>query len=198
MSVEHKNIESMLVSSEPYIYETEINGLLVVSRPYNFDQRGSFQEMVRVPDISFVLGNVDIKQSQVSISNSGVLRGIHAENHLKIITPLSGKYFQVFVDLRVNSPTFKKWIGIDVDNTEARRLSTFVVSPGIGNAFYVYEGPLTYNYMTTSLYDPKQSGRGVKYDDPEIGILWPTANPTISERDLLMPSLKEYQEKFQV
>src|SRR5260221_6417383 len=87
------------LKSEPYIRRTNIDGFFLVKRPRFFDDRGSFQEIVRVPDIEEAMGHqVRIMQTQGSFSLQNVLRGIHAENQIKLITPQNGRILAVIVD----------------------------------------------------------------------------------------------------
>lgn len=184
---------------EPFIRETEISGLLIIRRPRFADERGSFQEEFRIPDIEKVIGRkVEIRQTQISDSEPRVLRGIHAEPQDKIITPLTGKLLAVIVDLRPDSRTFKKWIMLDIDNTVNLERITLFVPEGLGNAFYVYpDSPkVLYQYAVTKTYDSKTAGMGVRFNDESLGIPWPDMDPKISDRDRQLPTLEEFLQKF--
>jgi len=187
-------------NEEPYIYKTEIEGFYIIRRPKFGDDRGSFQEHFRIPDIEKALGHeVKIMQSQTSTSQPNVLRGIHAEDQVKIITPLTGKIMVAIVDLRPDSKTFKKHIAFDIDNTDlSARFTTICLERGLANSFYVYPDSerLIYTYSVSGIYDPKNNGRGVKYDDPTLNVEWPTNSPIVSDRDRQMPNLEDFVEKF--
>lgn len=191
------NVASLTSASEPYIIKTPIEGLLIIKRPRYADFRGSFQELCRVPDLNKATKGTKIAQSQISISKNNVLRGIHAEPRDKIITPIVGKMLSVIVDLRKDSATFKKWIGFEFDNSSVDTpYTTMLVPNGCGNSFLVTGEDLIYHYTYSSVYDPKWSGMGVRYNDPDLAIDWPIKEPILSDRDKNMPSLQEFIEKY--
>lgn len=198
------SVNSLKVDKEPYIISFPIKGVLLIKRPQYADDRGSFQELFRIPDIGKAFKKTQILQSQISISKLNVLRGIHAEPRDKVITPIVGRMAAVIVDLRVDSPTFQKWIRFEFDNTSPNiPYTTLFVPAGCGNSLCVYQkrgdagdGTLIYYYTYSSVYDPKWAGAGVKYDEPKLDIKWPIKNPVVSDRDKNLPSLKEFIEKF--
>ena len=207
----HKNmlgktisVNSLKVDKEPYIIASSIKGVLLVKRPCYADFRGSFQELYRIPDIAKSFKKTQILQSQISISKLNVLRGIHAEPRDKVITPIVGRIAAVIVDLRIKSPTYKKWIRFEFDNTSSETPHTTLFVPaGCGNSLCVYrkandpgDGTLIYHYTYSSVYDPSWAGSGVKYNEPQLNIKWPIKNPILSDRDKNLPFLKEFVEKY--
>lgn len=204
MICETVNVNELKAESEPYIIKTPINGVFLIKRPRYEDFRGSFQELARIPDISEYFQKTQIDQSQISVSKVNVLRGIHAEPRDKIITPIMGRLAAVVVDLRVHSKTFKKWIRFDFDNTNlGNEFTTLFVPSGCGNSLCVHkkeadsgDGKIIYHYTYSSVYDPKWSGMGVKYNDPQLDISWPINNPLISDRDKELPLLDEFVKKY--
>ncbi len=198
------SVNSLVEDKEPYIIPSSIDGVLIIKRPQYSDFRGSFQELCRIPDIAKSFKKTKILQSQISISKLNVLRGIHAEPRDKIITPIVGRMAAVVVDLRTKSPTYKKWIRFEFDNTSPNiPYTTLFVPEGCGNSLCVYrkrgdtgDSTLIYYYTYSSVYDPAWAGSGVKYNEPELNIIWPIKNPILSERDKSLPSLKEFVEKY--
>ncbi len=195
-------VNEMEVGWEPFIVEQSIKGLFLIRRPFYKDNRGSFQEIVRIPDLEKKVGReINFQQSQLSISRPGVIRGIHVEPQDKLVTPLTGHMYSVVVDVRPNSSTFKKWMMFRFDNTssEISKTSLFI-SKGLGNSICVpYESPqeVLYYYSVTEVYNPATAGRGIRYDDTELNIPWPIKNPIISkDRDTSLPSFSEFIERY--
>lgn len=194
------NANELIMESEPYIYQTSIPGLLVINRPFFHDSRGSFHEKYRVPDIEAYLRRpVILKQSQVSASSPGVLRGIHVEQQDKLISVLEGKVLAVFVDTRRDSATFGKFLMTSID-ADSGRTPTIFLPEGVGNSFYSYEehtNQVLYAYSVTGVYNPTDAGRGIYFDDPTLNIPWPNMSPTRSVRDMNgLCSWNEFLEKF--
>ena len=199
------NASEIDLGKEPFILDTEIKDLLLIRRPRYQDDRGAFQEHVRIPDIEErICRKVKILQEQHSYTRPGVLRGIHAEPQDKIITPLTGRMVSVVVDLRVESDTFGEWIMIKFDNNfETNQTTTLFVPEGMGNSFCVFtkdgdtgNGTVIYNYAVTGVYNSKEAGMGIRYDDPKLAISWPIPSPQVSERDLNLPSFDEFVRKY--
>ncbi|HSX49119.1 MAG TPA: dTDP-4-dehydrorhamnose 3,5-epimerase [Candidatus Saccharimonadales bacterium] len=194
---ERINTKEVVLGREPYICETGIKGLLLVKRPRFYDARGSFQENYRTQDLENALGyRIQIVQSQLSFSKPNVLRGIHAENQTKVITPITGKILSVVVDLRKGSETFGQYVMFDIDNDcDDNQLTTLCIARGLGNSLYVYpdSGLVRYMYSVTSLYNPKNDKMGVWFNDPFFEIPWPIEdNAILSEKDKNLPSLATF------
>lgn len=198
------DVSALKLSEEPYIKACKIQGVYLIARPRYADYRGSFQELFRTPDIKKLFRKTDILQAQISVSKVGVLRGIHAEPRDKVITPIVGRMSAIIVDLRTDSPTYKKSVRFDFDNTDIETpYTTLFVPSGCGNSFCVYkekndkgDGTLIYYYTYSKVYDPKWADSGVKYDDPDLGVKWPIKDPIVSDRDKSLPSLKDFVKKY--
>jgi len=182
---------------EPYIKRGNLKDLLLISRPYFLDQRGSFQESYRISDIKSITG-IEFKgvQSSISVMLPNTIKGIHCERQHKILTPLSGVFIFVEVDLRKDSETFKQWTAIMIDANEGRKHSLFVPK-GVGNSMCILDSGkesdiAVLNYTVSSNYDSKEVERVVRYDDPELAIPWPIKEPIVSKRDLNGYNLEEY------
>ena len=135
--------------------------------------------------------NFDFVQDSHSHSHHGVLRGLHYQINPaqgKLVRVLHGQVFDVAVDLRRSSPFFGQWIGHELSAENARMLW---IPPGFGHGFLVLSDGADFLYKTSAQYAP-QWERGIRWDDPDIGINWPAENlPTLSERDQLLPFLKD-------
>lgn len=152
--------------------ETSIEGVVVVDVKSYPDDRGYFMETYKKPD--FVAGgiNVDFVQDNQSASTKGVLRGLHFQiNHpqSKLVRVVSGKVFDVAVDLRDGSPTYGKWEGI-VLSAENRR--QFFIPRGFAHGFLVLSDYAEFCYKCDDVYHPNDEG-GLMWNDPAIGIEWP-------------------------
>jgi len=195
-------VSKMEIGGEPFIVESSLKELYLIRRPFYMDNRGSFQEVVRIPDLKKTVGcEISFQQTQISVSKPGVIRGIHVEPQDKLVTPLTGHMYSVVVDVRPNSPTFKKWVMFRFDNTSSDIPKTSLFIPrGLGNSICVpYESPqeVLYYYSVTEVYNPATAGRGIRYDDAELDIPWPIKNPIISQnRDASLPSFSEFIEKY--
>lgn len=191
---------------EPYIFRTEIDGVVIFQRPFIGDDRGSFQEGFRIDHVSEELGHpIEIKQFQRSVTRSGWLRGIHCEPMVKIITPERVQdvtLYCVVVDLRTDSPTFKDWVMIKFGEIDEKSpIQTFVVPEGCGNSFCVVpdeanEGFVEYLYSQTKIYNPSLVNCGIRWDDPTLNIPWPIQNPQVSTRDTNLQSLEGFLDTY--
>lgn len=129
----------------------------------------------------------------MSKSHKGSLRGIHFSlsqtGQGKLVTCSSGAIWEVIVDLRSNSPTFKKWIGINLD---ASMGTSIVVSEGLGHGFLAIEENSIVTYLLTSPYSPLEEF-GINPMDPELDIKWPKEDYILSKKDQEAPSLSALQ-----
>lgn len=152
--------------------ETSIKGVIVVDVKSYDDNRGYFMETYKKPD--FVAGGIDVDfvQDNQSASTKGVLRGLHFQiNHpqSKLVRVVSGKVFDVAVDLRDGSPTYGKWEGV-VLSAENRR--QFFIPRGFAHGFLVLSDYAEFCYKCDDVYHPNDEG-GLMWNDPAIGIEWP-------------------------
>jgi dTDP-4-dehydrorhamnose 3,5-epimerase len=101
----------------------------------------------------------------------------------------SGRVFDVAVDLRQSSKSFKKWVGVELSADNKRMLW---VPPGFGHGFLTLEEGTEFLYKCTALYDPS-CDRNIRWDDPDIGIIWPLDDqpPKVSAKDLAAPLLRD-------
>lgn len=171
----------------------EIEGLVVVEPEVHEDERGFFFEVYRA-DRFREAGLPDrFVQDNHSGSGPGVIRGLHfQEPHAqgKLLRSLRGAVFDVAVDVRVGSPTFARWVGVELSENN-RRL--FWVPPGFAHGFAVLSDGAEIAYKCTEVYHP-EAERVLAWDDPEVGIDWPTASPVLSERDAAGRSLRSLRE----
>jgi dTDP-4-dehydrorhamnose 3,5-epimerase len=155
------------------------------------DIRGSFARTFCVDEFRSQGLATDFQQHSVSRSfRKGTLRGMHfqTEPHaeVKLVRCLSGSVFDVIIDLRPASPTFRQWRGFELSEDNELQL---YIPKGFAHGFQTLSDNAQVNYLISELYAPAAAS-GVRHDDPAFGIKWPLPVTTISEKDLLWPNFK--------
>jgi len=169
-----------------------IPGAYLVTPAAHVDDRGEFYEWYR-PDLLAEATGADwcVQQANVSQSRQGALRGIHFADvppgQAKYVTCVQGRVADVVVDIRVGSPTFGRWIPIELD---ARRKSAVLISEGLGHGFQALTEDATVMYLLSHRYEPGIE-HGVNPLCPTLAIRWPIPDPVLSDKDRLAPSLNE-------
>jgi len=165
--------------------ETPIKGLIIIEPQVFEDERGFFMETYNYKEFKELGLDVVFVQDNHSRSKKRVLRGLHYQkNHPqgKMIRVISGKIFDVAVDLRKDSETFLKWYGIELSEENKRQ---FYIPPGFAHGFLTLSDEAEVLYKTTDYYHPEDEG-GIIWNDPEVGIKWPLEGieeVIISEKD---------------
>jgi len=175
----------------PFVFKkTLIDGLVIV-RPQIFqDGRGFFMETYKKSDFINNGINVNFVQDNHSKSSKGVLRGLHFQKGMhaqgKLVRVIAGSVWDVAVDLRPDSITFKKWFGIELrpDNGEM-----LYIPPGFAHGFVTLEDKTEFFYKCTSEYN-YDNDSGIRWDDPEIAIDWPMTEVSVSAKDEGLSYLK--------
>lgn len=153
---------------------TDIDGLLIIEPRVFGDDRGFFLESWNRSLFAQMGLDLDFVQDNHSRSACGVLRGLHYQQpnpQGKLVRVVTGRAWDVAVDLRANSPTYGRWLGVEL-SAQNRRM--FWVPPGFAHGFVSLEDGTDFLYKCTALYDPA-SEHSLKWDDPAIGIEWPIA-----------------------
>jgi dTDP-4-dehydrorhamnose 3,5-epimerase len=170
---------------------TRLAGTVLLEPAVFGDHRGFFAETFRADAWAEAGVDAAFVQDNHSRSVRGTLRGIHfqtAPGQAKLVRCARGSIFDVVVDLRRGSPTFGAWEGFVLDDASMRQL---FVPVGFGHGFCVTSEIADVAYKCTSYYDPATES-GIAYDDPAIGIDWPTdVQPIVSERDATAPRLAD-------
>lgn len=169
-----------------------LSGAFVVDIEPRGDERGFFSRVFCEKEFS--AHGLETKYVQINNSVSahpGTLRGMHYQlpnsAEVKLVRCVCGALFDVIVDLRPHSPTFKKWVGLDLSSKNRRMV---YVPRGFAHGFITTEPQTEVFYLASAFYDP-QAERGVRYDDPAIGIQWPVQVREISKKDSQWPDLQE-------
>jgi dTDP-4-dehydrorhamnose 3,5-epimerase len=167
---------------------TGIEDLALVEPDVHGDERGFLVETFRKQELADLGIDADFVQDNHSRSRGPVLRGIHLQKgQAKLVRCPRGRIWDVAVDLRPDSPTYRRWEGHELDGEAHRQL---FVPAGFGHGFCLLTEEADVLYRLSSYYDPELE-MGVAWNDPEIGIEWPIEEPMLSERDRNAPSLAE-------
>jgi dTDP-4-dehydrorhamnose 3,5-epimerase len=163
------------------------------------DERGYFSEIFRRDSFAERAPDVEFVQDNQSLSvRTGTIRGLHFQSHPaaqgKLVRCLAGSLFDVAVDLRVDSPTYARWISLILSPEHNNQLW---VPPGFGHGFCTLEPNSVISYRVTSYYSAEHD-KGVAWDDPQIGIDWPAIadRETLSAKDRTQPALAELPSYF--
>ena len=168
------------------IIEAEIPGVLVIEPDVLTDSRGFFLETYHAEKYRQCGMEGPFVQDNHSQSVGGTLRGLHLQlRHMqaKLIRVIEGEVFDVAVDVRRGSPTFGRWVAV---NLSAINFKQCYVPPGFAHGFCVVSAVAQVEYKCTGLYDPA-SEIGIAWDDPGLAIPWPVRDPILSDRDRRNP-----------
>lgn len=176
------------------IETTAIDGVLVLQPKVFGDARGFFLESFNQRVFDEAVGRrVDFVQDNHSRSARGVLRGLHFQKgdkaQGKLVRVAAGAVFDVAVDIRRGSPTFGRWVGVELSADNHRQLW---VPPGLAHGFLVTSESADFLYKTTEYYAPQDEG-AVRWNDPDLGIAWPELGeaPRLSAKDAVAPLLRD-------
>jgi len=173
------------------VLETPLPGVLILEPKVFGDARGFFLESWNKLTFAKLGLEADFVQDNHSRSARGVLRGLHYqvnEPQGKLVRVVSGSVFDVAVDLRKSSPHFGQWVGYELSAENQRMMW---IPPGFAHGFLVLSDSADFLYKTTTYYAP-QWDRGIRWDDPQIGVAWPLDGvPVLSAKDQVQPLLKD-------
>jgi dTDP-4-dehydrorhamnose 3,5-epimerase len=176
------------------LVRTPLDGLVVVEIDYFQDERGFLIESWQKQDFAKAGLDLEFVQDNHSRSKYGVLRGLHYQDMTapigKLVRCTLGAIFDVGVDLRVDSPTFGRWFGVELTADNKKQL---YVPVGFAHGFATLSEFADVQYKQTGFYTPSAEG-AVAWNDPDLGIAWPIKDPILSKRDQDGISLKEYLE----
>ena len=171
---------------------TAIEDVVIIEPAVFGDDRGFFMESWNAARFAEAGINAAFVQDNHSRSARGVLRGLHYQVNQpqgKLVRVAAGRVFDAVVDLRAASPSFGKWVGVELSADNKRMLW---VPPGLGHGFLTLEDGTDFLYKCTEYYSPKDE-RSIRWDDPTIGIAWPLdgMTPRLSAKDEAGRSLSE-------
>jgi dTDP-4-dehydrorhamnose 3,5-epimerase len=167
---------------------TEIEEVALIEPTVHPDDRGFLVETFRAAAMPELGIEADFVQDNQSRSKGPVLRGVHLQRgQAKLVRCPRGRIWDVAVDLRPDSATYRRWEGHELDDEHHRQL---FIPEGFGHGFCLLSEEADVAYRLSSYYDPELES-GVAWDDPELAIEWPISNPVLSERDRGAPKLSE-------
>jgi dTDP-4-dehydrorhamnose 3,5-epimerase len=179
------------------VVSTAIPGVVIIEPKVHQDGRGFFLETYHAERYREHGIAGPFVQDNHSRSVAGTVRGLHLQlRHPqgKLIRVIEGEIFDVAVDVRRNSPTFGRWVGINLSADNFRQV---YVSPGFAHGFAVVSPTAQVEYKCTDIYDPA-SEVGIAWNDPALAIAWPVSDPTLSPRDARHPSLATLTDKLPI
>ncbi len=184
------------------IENLEIEGVFTVEPTVFGDERGYFMETYNEND--FKAEGIDLKfvQDNQSRSHRGVLRGLHfqyTQPQGKLVRVIKGEVYDVAVDLRSDSPTYGKWLGVTLSEENKKQL---FIPKGFAHGFLVLSDIAEFVYKCTDFYNPDDEG-GIQWNDPDIAIDWPIEdigldNLVFSEKDQGWKRLKDTPVDFKM
>lgn len=172
----------------PKIEETTLPGVLVITARMFGDARGRFLESWRSDAYAEAGVGRDFLQDNVSVSVRDTIRGLHFQHPKaqgKLISVLHGTVLDVAVDIRRDSPSFGRWVGVELSEQNGKQLW---IPPGFAHGFAVLSDAATLLYKCTAYYAPEHE-HVLRWDDPTVAIDWPIASPILSVRDTSAPLL---------
>jgi len=174
-----------------HVTRCELEGLLIIEPKVFGDSRGYFLESWNQKKYAELGISASFVQDNISVSRRGTLRGLHFQNPFaqgKLVSVLQGEVFDVAVDIRRDSPTFRRWEGTRLSSDNRRQ---FYIPPGFAHGFQVLSETAMFHYKCTEFYSPADE-LAIRWNDPEIGIVWPLGDqPALSAKDTMAPLLKE-------
>ncbi len=169
----------------------DIAGVVLVTPRVFEDARGWFMESYSEREFATQGISVHFVQDNHSQSKKGVLRGLHFQKNPhaqdKLVRIIRGEVLDVVVDLRVGSPTYRKWIGVPLSETNRNIL---FIPKGCAHGFVTRSDHAELEYKVSDFYDAACDG-GIAWNDPEIGVDWGITDPVLSEKDAALPTLKD-------
>ena len=178
------------------VIKTKIEGLLIINPKVFGDVRGYFFESYN--DSVFKEHGIDVEfiQDNQSLSNSGVLRGLHFQappyDQGKLVRVITGAVLDVAVDIRKNSTTYGEHIAIELSEDNK---TMFYIPPGFAHGFLTLKDSTIFSYKCTNLYNKSSEGT-VLWNDSDLNINWNISNPVLSEKDLVGTIFKDFSSPF--
>ena len=172
------------------VIETQLAGVLIIEPKVFGDHRGFFLETFQLERYRDAGIGLPFVQDNHSRSQRGVLRGLHFQRTRpqgKLVSVSRGAVYDVAVDINPDSPTCGQYVGVELNDENHRQLW---VPPGYAHGFCVLSEVADFQYKCTDYYQPEDEG-GLLWNDPDVGIPWPVAEPQLSAKDQLNPRLRD-------
>jgi len=178
------------------VIETKLKGVVVLKPKVFEDARGYFFESYNANLFKAAGLDLNFVQDNQSLSQKGVLRGLHFQNNPwaqgKLVRVIKGSVFDVAVDIRKSSATYGQWFGLELNE---KNKTMMYIPAGFAHGFATLEDDTIFSYKCTNFYD-KASEDCLLWNDPDIGIGWPINDPLLSEKDLQGKRIKDFVSLF--
>lgn len=178
------------------VIPTRFAGLFILEPKVFGDHRGYFFESYRQDVFEAAAGPIAFVQDNESMSNRGILRGLHFQNppyaQGKLVRVVQGAVLDVAVDVRKDSPTYGEHIAIELS---AENKTMLYVPPGFAHGFYTLQDQTIFQYKCTGFYHP-QAEVSLAWNDPHLAIQWPDLNPILSAKDVNGLSFSGFSSPF--
>lgn len=171
---------------------TALPNVLLLEPAVHRDERGWFMESYVEGSMKSLGIEANFVQDNHSFSlHRGTLRGLHFQNEpmaqSKLVRCTRGSILDVVVDIRKDSLTFRKWVSLELSSTNMRQV---FIPKGFAHGFLTLEDSTEVQYKVDNYYS-KENDRGIRYDDPDLGIAWIVNHPVLSDKDARAPFLKD-------
>ena len=194
-------LSSISINNKIMTYiETEIPGVWIIEPKVFKDARGYFMEAWKKAEFEEHIGKVEFVQDNESCSSKGVLRGLHYPlapySQSKLVRVIKGCVLDVAVDLRKGSPTFGKYVAVELSDENKRQ---FFIPQGFAHGFHVMSEEAVFTYKVDNPYAPTHE-RGLRFDDPTVGVDWKITEPAIlnlSDKDRNAALLQDVEINFE-
>lgn len=172
--------------------DTKLPGVYIVEPVVHGDHRGYFMETYSTKTFADIgIDTVFVQDNQSFTAQKGTLRGIHFQNspmaQAKLVRVTKGAVLDVAVDLRQGSPTYKQWVGVELSSENKRML---YIPRGFGHGFVTLTDDVEFCYKVDNLYS-RECDRGIRFNDPAIGVEWGIEEPILSAKDMSSPMLAD-------
>jgi dTDP-4-dehydrorhamnose 3,5-epimerase len=172
------------------VEKSDLEGVLIIQPVVHSDPRGRFFESFQKERYREIGIKEEFVQDNQSVSQKNTIRGLHyrsAPEQAKLVRVIRGEVFDVVVDIRKNSPTYGQWRGYTLSDTNYLQV---YIPAGFAHGFCVLSETAEFLYKVSEYYSAEKE-KGIMWNDPDINVDWPTANPVLSEKDKTNPALKD-------
>ena len=172
--------------------DTKLPGVCIVEPQVFGDHRGYFMETYATKAFAEIgITNEFVQDNQSFTALKGTLRGIHFQNapmaQAKLVRVTRGAVMDVAVDLRRGSPTYRQWVAVELSAENKRML---FIPRGFGHGFVTLTDDVEFCYKVDNLYS-RECDRGIRFNDPDIGVAWGVESPILSNKDTTSPMLRD-------
>ena len=172
------------------VEKSDLEGVLLIQPTVHTDSRGRFFESFQKERYKEIGIEEEFVQDNHSVSQKNTIRGLHYRDEpgqSKLVRVIQGEVLDVVVDIRKKSPTFGQWRGYTLSDSNYLQI---YIPVGFAHGFCVLSESAEFLYKVSEYYSAEKE-KGIMWNDPEIGIEWPTSNPVLSEKDKGNPVLKD-------